>query len=163
MFSKLLPQAQSISYFWRKFSFVLLFLLSVLALLGLIVAGYDTLAPIYGDNIRRAIMGASGLLFGLFMTWQCILGVRPMSSAWVKDFFRVNGWHKWLGIGTLTLLILHPVAVMFDYSQARLYVLLPDFSSAFETWISFGRIALMLTFVILFTSILSRKWISFRK
>lgn len=44
------------------------------------------------------VLSLAGMLCMMLMLWQCVLGVRPVSSAWIKDFFWVNGLHKWLGI-----------------------------------------------------------------
>lgn len=44
------------------------------------------------------VLSLAGMLCLMLMFWQCALGIRPVTSAWIKDFFWVNGLHKWLGI-----------------------------------------------------------------
>lgn len=60
-------------------------------------------------------------------------------------------------------MILHPVAAVISYGVSRLYIFWPQTFSGFELRVSFGRIGLILTFVILITSMLSRRILSFRK
>lgn len=96
------------------------------------------------------------------MTRQGILGIRPAFNRFSTDFFQINYRHKRLGIGTLMALIFHPVATVLAYGTSWLYVFALDFSSGFEGRVSLGKIAFDLTLIILVTSILSRKIMSFR-
>lgn len=149
-------------YRLRKISFLTVFFLSFVVMIGLIGYGHWTLTG-GATPTRSTAMGASGILCLMLMFWQSALGIRPVTAAWIKDFFWVNGLHKWLGIGTFMLLLFHPIAVVFAYQVGRDYAIVPDFSSTFEMRVSAGRVAFILTLIVLITSILSRKILSFRK
>lgn len=109
------------------------------------------------------IMGASWLIGMVIMTWQVILWIRPMFTWFTKDFFWVNWLHKRLGIWTLMALIFHPIASVISYGTSWIYVFSLDFSTVTEWWISIGKIAFDLILIVLITSILSRKILSYRK
>ena len=115
------------------------------------------------DEARAYTMGISGLLAMIVITRQVILGIRPAYTRWIKDFFRVNRLHKRLGIATLAMMLLHPIATVISYGTSRIYAISLDFSSSFETRVTVGKIAFDMILVILATSILSRKILSFRK
>ena len=139
-----------------------MFLGSIGLLIALVRQGNVSVNGSFAIN-STTMMWLSGLLCLVLMTWQSLLWIRPVSSSWLKDFFWVNGLHKRLGIGTLLLLLMHPIAVVVAYAVDRTYAIVPDFSSSFETWVTVWKIGFILTILILFTSILSRKRISFRK
>lgn len=98
----------------------------------------------------------------LVIVRQVLLGIRPFSSGRVKDFFWINNIHKWLGIATLAMILFHPIATVVAYATSRIYAFSFDFSSGFELWVTFGKIAFDLIIIVLFSSILSRKILSFR-
>lgn len=112
---------------------------------------------------RYYVMGISWLIGMVIMTRQVMLGIRPMFNWFTKDFFWINGLHKRLGIGTLMSLIFHPIASVISYGTSRLYIISLDFSDAIEWWISVGKISFDLILIVLITSILSRKILSYRK
>lgn len=114
------------------------------------------------DEARYYIMGVSWLLWMWIMTRQVILWIRPMFAWFTKDFFRINGLHKRLWIGTLMSLIFHPIASVISYGTSWLYVFSLDFSDAIEGWISIWKISFDLILIVLITSILSRKLLSYR-
>lgn len=116
----------------------------------------------YGEA-RYYIMWASWLIGMVIMTRQVILWIRPMFNRFTKDFFWINGLHKRLGIGTLMSLIFHPIASVISYGTWRIYIFSLDFSDAIEWRISVGKIAFDLIIIVLVSSIISRKLLSYRK
>lgn len=114
------------------------------------------------SSARSYAMGLCGHIAMVIIIWQVILGIRPLSSAWLGDFFWVNNLHKWLWVATLSLIIMHPVFVVISYATNWLYAVVWDFSSSFETWVTLGKIACNGILAILLSSILSRKILSFR-
>lgn len=144
----------------RKVWFGILVSLSLLVMVLFTKPWTADWATSYG--IRSYIMGLAGLLGMIVMTRQALLGIRPMFAWWSRDFFRVNRWHKRLGIGTVMAVIIHPIATIISYGTSWLYAFVPDFSSSFETWVTLGKIAFDLIIAVLLTSILSRKIMRFR-
>lgn len=114
------------------------------------------------DDLRIYILWLSGHLAMVVIVRQVLLWIRPFSSGRIRDFFRVNKVHKWLGIATLAMIILHPVATVVAYATSWIYAFSFDFSSWFEMWVTFGKIAFDIIIIVLFSSILSRKILSFR-
>lgn len=155
-------QVYTILYLRRKIIFLTIFFLSFAIMLGLICYGHWTLTGGFLPT-RSTAMGSSGIICLMLIFWQSALGIRPVTSAWIKDFFWVNWLHKWLWIGTFILLLFHPIAVVFAYQVGRDYAIIPNFSSTFEIWVSIWKIVFILTLILLITSILSRKILSFRK
>jgi len=116
----------------------------------------------YGEA-RYYIMWASWLIWMIIMTWQVILWIRPMFNWFTKDFFWINWLHKRLGIWTLMALIFHPIASVISYGTSWLYIFSLDFSNFTEWRISIWKIAFDLILIVLATSIISRKFLSYRK
>ena len=114
------------------------------------------------ESIRYYVLSLAGFLGMIVMMWQALLGIRPMFAWWNRDFFWINRWHKWLGIGTIAMILIHPIAVVVAYGTSWLYAIMPDLSSSFEIWVSIGKIAFDLIIAVLLTSILSRRIMSFR-
>lgn len=114
------------------------------------------------DDAWMYILWLSGHLAMVIIVRQVLLGIRPFSSGRVGDFFWVNRIHKWLGIATLAMILLHPIATVVAYATSWIYAFSFDFSSWFETWVTMGKIAFDLIIIVLFSSILSRKILSFR-
>lgn len=114
------------------------------------------------DEAWYYIMWVSWLLGMVIMTWQVILWIRPMFNWITKDFFWINGLHKRLGIWTLMALIFHPIASVISYGTSWLYVFSLDFSSFSEGRISVGKIAFDLILIVLVSSVISRKLLSYR-
>lgn len=115
----------------------------------------------YGEA-RYYIMWASWLIGMVIMTRQVILWIRPMFARFTKDFFRVNWLHKRLGIWTMMSLIFHPIASVISYGTSWMYMFSLDFSDVTEWWISVGKIAFDLILIVLVTSVISRKFLSYR-
>jgi len=116
----------------------------------------------YGEA-RYYIMWASWLIWMVIMTWQVILWIRPMFNRFTKDFFWVNWLHKRLWIWTLMSLIFHPIASVISYGTSWIYIFSLDFSNGTEWWISVWKIAFDLILIVLITSVISRKLLSYRK
>lgn len=142
-------------YLFPKILFILIFSWSIILLFY-----FSLYATPF--SLWQNIMWVSGLLSVLFMTRQVILWIRAVSSSRIKDFFRVNRRHKWLGIGTLIAVLLHPIWIVITYMANRAYAILPDFSSSFETRVTIGKFCLLLLLIVLLTSILSRKLLRYR-
>ncbi len=145
---------------FRKYTFLAVLLWSILLMLAF--SGPQSIDRLSYDAAWYYIMGVSGLLWMVVMTWQVLLGIRPAFGRWIKDFFRINSFHKWLGIWTMMSLIFHPIAAVIAYGTWRLYVFSLDFSTSFDGRISVGKIAFDLILIVLITSVVSRKMLSYR-
>lgn len=145
---------------WKKNAVIFTIILSLVFLVVLTAPWMVDWANY--DDSWMYILWTSGHIAMIIIVRQVLLGIRPFSSSRVGDFFRVNKVHKWLGIVTLAMILLHPIATVVAYATSRIYAFSFDFSSWFEMWVTVGKIAFDLIIIVLFSSIVSRKILSFR-
>lgn len=134
----------------NKVFFIILFTTSILSLVYFLIRWNSW-------TWLQNIMGISGLLAVVLMTWQLILWVRVVSASWIKDFFRVNAWHKWLGMATVILILLHPFITEIVYAQQWLWELVENGPiNSFVMRINIWNISRILLFIVLISSVLLR-------
>lgn len=106
-----------------------------------------------------AVAGYSGIMS---LLWIFILGSRTVSALFSNDYAKIIQIHSLMSkYGTL-LIFLHPLLVMVSYGESLSFALLPNFSSAFENYISYGKSAIYLILIIWISSALLKKRISHR-
>ena len=126
-------------------------LLVVLMILSFLISIFFSPTEKFAENPWSYLMSMSWIIWIIFLSWQTILGIRPIWKFFSNDFFFINSVHKRLGIWTTFFLILHPVASVIAREQNWTYAFLPDFSTNSNFWITMWRLAFDLIFVILFT------------
>lgn len=94
--------------------------------------------------------------------WELILGTRSISGLFFKDLVSKLKLHKTLGTYGVVFVFLHPLLVIYSYGESFLYAANPNLNSHFEQHVTFGRVALILMFVIWVTSALIRGKIAYR-
>lgn len=95
-----------------------------------------------------------GLMGISVLFWEFVLGIRQLVSLFTPDLVAITDIHKKLGkYGTL-LIFLHVLLTMYAYLQDILWVFVPNFESAVETYTTFGRIGLILLLIVWVTSAL---------
>ena len=104
----------------------------------------------------------AGLIAGVLMLWQFVLGIRFISSRMTEDYVSVIGLHKKLGIYGGMLALVHPFWMMVNYSAGLEFFYELDLSTEFGTHLFYGRIAFYLFLIIWVTSAILRKKMKFR-
>ncbi len=118
-----------------------------------------------GISIKEYTLFATsvfGLIGTVLMLWQFILGTRVIMRRLLPDMVWSLKLHKWLGIYGSLFVWLHPILGVYSLSLSVWYIFIPNFSSRYETYISYGRIAFLLFVVIWVTSALIRGRIKYR-
>jgi 3-phenylpropionate/trans-cinnamate dioxygenase ferredoxin reductase subunit len=106
-----------------------------------------------------AVAGYVGILL---LLWMYILGSRTVSKYLTSDYSKTLRVHNWLGkYGTL-LIFAHPMLVTISYGESFFYGLIPNLSSTFNTYVTFGRIAIYVIGVIWLTSFILRSKLKYR-
>ena len=113
------------------------------------------------DQAWIYMMGISWLVGMVIMTWQVLLGVRSVVSVFTPDLLGINSIHRWLWVGTLSAILIHPIAVLVAYGASWMYLFTLD-RSWFEWRVSLGRISRIMIIAILITSIISKKILRYR-
>ncbi len=106
-----------------------------------------------------AVLGYVGVAIIL---WQYILGTRSVTGLYFKDLAWTIKLHSNIGKWGTLLIFLHPLLILYVYGESLLYLVVPDFSSEFNTHVTFGRIALISLLVVWFTSAIVRSKIAYR-
>jgi predicted ferric reductase len=103
-----------------------------------------------------------GLVGTVMMLWQFLLGTRVLIRHVFPDMVWSLKLHKWLGTYGSLFAWLHPLLGIYALSLSFGYIFVPDLSTRYETYISFGRVAFLLFIAIWVTSAIARGRIKYR-
>jgi predicted ferric reductase len=103
-----------------------------------------------------------GLVGTVMMLWQFLLGTRVLIRHVFPDMVWSLKLHKWLGTYGSLFAWLHPLLGIYALSLSFWYIFIPDFSTRYETYITYGRIAFLLFIAIWVTSAIARGRIKYR-
>lgn len=106
-----------------------------------------------------SITGYAGIVL---LLWMFILGAKSVVGHVFKDLASTLHIHKRLGRYGSIAILLHPLFVMYAYSESIFYSVIPQIGTQYENHVTLGRIAFMLALIIWVTSIILRKNIGFR-
>jgi predicted ferric reductase len=107
-----------------------------------------------------AILGYLGIVL---LLWMYILGVRSVIGLYFTDLVRMRKLHAKLGKYGIVLIFAHPIAVALSYGQNILmYTFIPDLSTNFELYVTFGRLAFYAMLIVWVSSALLRGSIAYR-
>ena len=135
---------------------ILLFCLILLSILPtFILAGTPKLTWLY-------ISTFSGFIGTVLILWQYILGTRSVSGLYFNELPWVTRLHVLFGVWGSLLIFAHPVAATILYAKSWTYSFALNFSGGLETSVSYGRIALFFILTIWLTSVLLRRFLSYR-
>lgn len=106
-----------------------------------------------------SITGYAGIVL---LLWMFLLGAKSVTGYVFKDLAPVLSIHKRLGKYGSIAILLHPIFVIYAFSEPIFYSVIPQIGTQYENHVTLGRIAFMLVAVIWIVSILLRKKIGFR-
>jgi len=115
------------------------------------------------EYVLFTVGNVAGYLGIVFFALEILLGNRKLVSFFTKDLVEVNKFHQILGIYGVTFVLIHPLLEMYSYGKNLLFLVAPDFSTENATYITYGRVAFILFFVIFATSVWFRNSIKYRK
>ena len=136
------------------------YLMAISMLLSIFIAKFPTIINISSLALYfSAIAGYAGLML---LLWNFILGTRSVVGLFSRDYAEIIKMHSLIGkYGTL-LIFAHPLLVIASYGQSLLFTIWPEFSSQFESAITYGRVSLWIILVIWISSALLKQKMSFR-
>lgn len=114
------------------------------------------------ENIISKFASVTGFVGGVLLLWQFIFGIRGVIKNITPDYDWAIKIHSFMGVFGCLFVFSHPVLISLSYNQSLTYIFDIDFSNNFSTFVSFGRIALVLYLFVWITSSIFRKLISYR-
>jgi predicted ferric reductase len=115
------------------------------------------------SSVALYISGVLGYLGIVLLLWMYVLGTKSVIGLYFQDLVAVRKLHAKLGKYGVVLVFAHPIGAAFAYGQNLLtYTLLPDISSEFEVYVTFGRVALYVLLIVWITSAIARSKIAYR-
>jgi predicted ferric reductase len=105
------------------------------------------------------VVGYIGLLM-LYM--QTTLGSRHIFKIFTTDTVLVNKLHKYIGIYGMLFVFAHPVLEMVVRLESLSWLFVPSFVVTNETFITFGRFAVLMSLAVWVTSAIVREKIKWR-
>lgn len=121
--------------------------------------GFDEVSVSSMALYGSAVFGYIGV--SLIM-WQLILGTRAISGLFFADLPAKLKLHRWLGQYGILVFLLHPLLILVAYSESLVYTIVPNFSTTYETAVTYGRFALMAMAIIWITSVAVRGKVAYR-
>ncbi len=131
----------------------------------ILLVSWPTAAESSGVSLKAYTLFATsvfGLIGALIMLWEFLLGTRVLIRKVFPDMIWSLKLHRWLGTYGSLLVWLHPLLAIYSLGLSFWYVFSPNFSSRYETYISYGRIAFLLFIAIWVTSAVVRGRIKYR-
>lgn len=116
-----------------------------------------------GSSMALYLSAVIGYVGIVLLLWMYILGAKSVIGLYLRDIARVTKLHSKLGKYGILLIFAHPLAAALAYGEnAVLYALVPNLSTQFETYVTFGRIAFYALLVVWVTSAFVRGRIAYR-
>jgi len=143
------------SYLIKKL-FYLVLIISILPFLYLFLDN-----SVYESYLSKTA-NITGFIGAVLVIWQFFLGIRGVVKRFNPDYDWAMKIHAFLGIYGSIFIFLHPILLAIDRNNTISYMLLLNFSNEYETYVSYGKIAMFLFLVLWFTSSLVRKSLSYR-
>lgn len=141
---------------FRKRTFYLVFLLSLFPFLALI---FDN--SVFEEPIPK-FANIFGYIGALILFWQFFLGIRGVVKRLTSDYDWSIKIHTYLGIYGSILVFLHPLLLMIHKETGFQAILLLNFSNEYQSYVSFGKLALYFFIILWITSSIARKSLSYR-
>lgn len=105
------------------------------------------------------VLGYIGLAL-LFI--QTVFGSRHIFKFFTTDTVLINKLHQYIGQYGMLFVFIHPVLEMMVRLESILWLFVPSFLVSSETFVSFGRFALLLLLLVWITSAIVREKIKWR-
>ena len=122
----------------------------------------DPESAIFLDKLAFITANVAGYIGAVLLIWSFLLGIRSLVSLVTADLVWSVKVHKWIGKYGLLLVFVHPILEMYTRSQNFFWLFSPDFSSSYQSHISFGRFAFLLFLIVYITSAIIRYRIKYR-
>lgn len=104
-----------------------------------------------------------GYLGIVLLLWMYVLGTKSVIGLYFRNMAAVMRLHKWLGTYGVLFIFAHPLAAALAYSQnVILYSILPNFSTSYEAYVTWGRFAIYSLILVWLTSAIVRGSIAYR-
>lgn len=135
--------------------------LSILPIPVIVKLGPDTFSTWASAELYiSSILGYFGIVM---LMWMYILGNKSVIGLYFSDQAMIRKIHGRFGkYGTL-FIFAHPIASSLSHGYSWLtFTFIPNISSSFETYVTFGRIAFIALVIIWVTSALVRSKIAYR-
>jgi 3-phenylpropionate/trans-cinnamate dioxygenase ferredoxin reductase subunit len=140
-----------------KYSIIAAIILSLLPLLFLLVRNPQALG-----STTQTLANIIGLSAGILFIWQFILGLRFVSRKFTPDYISVVHLHIFVGTYATILVFLHPLLQMVSQSWSLSYIAGISIATSYDTYLLFGKLALLLFLTIWLTSAIFRRKLSYR-
>jgi predicted ferric reductase len=103
-----------------------------------------------------------GYIGATVIIWQFIFGIRGVIKRINPDYDWAIKIHTNMGIYGSLFVFLHPIFLKIDRNNSLLAMIMLNFSTPYQTQVSYGKIGIYLFLVIWFTSALARKMLAYR-
>ena len=137
----------------------ILYIIFVISLLPVLYLFFDNNSV---KSFWYKIANITGYLGGVILFWQFFLGIRGVVKRFTSDYDWSIKIHTFLGVFGALFVFAHPILESMIYLRDLRFIFGINFSSSFETQISYGRIAFILFLVVWITSSLFRKKYTYR-
>lgn len=114
------------------------------------------------DNFWHKFANITGFIGTIFLIWQFILGVRGFSKWLTYDYDWIIKIHTFLGINGALMIFLHPILETIVYKKDFGHIIILNFETEFNIFLSLGKIAFFLYLLIWISSSLLRKALKYR-
>ncbi len=107
-----------------------------------------------------SVLGYLGIVL---LLWMYVLGTKSVIGLYFRDMASVMKLHKWLGTYGVVFIFAHPIAAALAYGQnVILYTFVPNLSTSYEIYVTWGRFALYALLIVWLTSAIVRGAIVYR-
>ena len=107
-----------------------------------------------------SVLGYLGIVL---LLWMYVLGTKSVIGLYLRDMASVMKLHKWLGKYGVLFIFAHPIAAALAFGQnILLYSIVPNFSTTYEVYVTWGRFALYALLLVWLTSAITRGAIAYR-
>ncbi|MFC3996689.1 ferric reductase-like transmembrane domain-containing protein [Nocardiopsis sediminis] len=117
------------------------------------------------DEVGGPVPGLAniaGLVGGVLIWWQLVLGMRPVSALLTPDRGAIVALHAWLGSAGAFFILLHPLMEMIADRHDLGYLVRFDFTWAESSFTSLGRAAFLMFLALWLASTLLRALVRYR-
>lgn len=121
-----------------------------------------TAPNLFATQLIATVASITGLVGAVLMFWQIALGVRFIAVQFTSDVMNLNRVHKWLGIFSFFLILLHPLFNMIAYKRSLAFIFIPNFSTEFNSSVSYGIVAFLLLIAVFLSSAVLKSKLPYR-
>ncbi|HUC90035.1 MAG TPA: ferredoxin reductase family protein [Patescibacteria group bacterium] len=113
-------------------------------------------------SLAQYLSSVFGYIGISLLVWELVLGTRAISGLFFDDLSSKLKVHKFLGKYGLMLIALHPLLIMYTYATDLGYIIEPSLATAYEKYVTYGRLAFIGLGIIWISSAILRSKIAYR-